>query len=736
MDRRAIAKEILWVFATVGLMAAIARFTLGLGMTTALTDSTPWGLWIGFDVLGGVALAAGGFTMAATVYIFHLEKYRPLARPAILTALLGYGAVIAGLICDLGLPWHIWKPLINWQHHSVLFEVAWCVMLYTAVLALEFSPTILEHPRFQWPIFRWLAHWLKRLTLPLVIAGIVLSTLHQSSLGSLFLAMPFRLHPLWYSPLLPVLFFVSAVALGLMMVTLEGFISAYLYRHQLKLDLFSGLGHAAWVLWLYLALRLGDLALRGVLPTALDGSWQSIFFLFEIGISALLPATLLSLPSVRASRAGMGTCAGLTVLGMVLNRLSVSVIAVYRTPGTTYFPTGLELAVSAGIVSAAGLVFLFLTENLKVFSTEMEPEPVRPLPYARPVGDSFRKTVARRLLVLILSAALVAVLLSAQVLTGQSLQCGTPCHVMEPYYGSWVSSDYLAQKHAKSGIPCQTCHDRSIKDSVREVVSNITHSYEVPLKEQEFPAEDCFRCHGDYASLIELTPGYTVNGKKVNPHAYKVEPQALDPEAYKADPEAPDPHDTEKGELECYQCHKVHKESPGLASCYECHHDGIFLNCSVCHKEWNGADLLGQAHAEADVTCLDCHEPTIQQQVQEGVKVATKDYEAAFAEREFPKESCLRCHEHGSYEQLIELTKDYTVHGEKVNPHAYKVDPEALDPQAYKANPEAPDPHDTEKGELECYQCHKVHKESPGLNYCYECHHDAIFLNCNVCHKE
>ncbi|MGD2135091.1 MAG: polysulfide reductase NrfD, partial [Gemmatimonadales bacterium] len=222
MPRRlALLKTILW--AMVGMLAAITavRFTYGLGTVTNLSDATPWGLWIGFDVMAGVALAAGGFVVAATVYIFRLEQYRRFARPAILTAFLGYLAVAVGLVYDLGLPWHIWHPVIYPQIHSVLFEVAMCVMLYLFVLALEFAPVVLEHPTLDHPLARTALQALKKVSIVLVIAGIVLSTLHQSSLGSLFLIAPHRLHALWYSPIIYVLFFVSAVGLGLLTVVLE-----------------------------------------------------------------------------------------------------------------------------------------------------------------------------------------------------------------------------------------------------------------------------------------------------------------------------------------------------------------------------------------------------------------------------------------------------------------------------------------------------------------------------------
>ena len=172
--------------------------------------------------------------LAATVYIFGLERYRPFVRPAILTAFLGYVAVAIGLLYDLGLPWHIWHPMIFPQHHSVLFEVAMCVMLYLTVLALEFSPAVLEHPWFdRRPALRAIHRVVRRLTIPLVIAGIVLSTLHQSSLGSLFLIQPFRVHPLWYSPILPLLFFVSGLPLNVL-VFISFYAWGFSWRNRLQ----------------------------------------------------------------------------------------------------------------------------------------------------------------------------------------------------------------------------------------------------------------------------------------------------------------------------------------------------------------------------------------------------------------------------------------------------------------------------------------------------------------------
>ncbi|MBK9120242.1 MAG: Ni/Fe-hydrogenase cytochrome b subunit [Phycisphaerales bacterium] len=360
-------KTILWAIMGVWVVVTVARFAHGMGATTGLTDVAPWGFWIAFDVMAGVALAAGGFVIAAAVYIFGMEKYHSLARPAILTALLGYIAVAVGLLYDLGIPWHIWHPMIFPQHHSVLFEVAMCVMLYLTVLSLEFSPVVLEHPLFHRPFFQKLLVLIKKLTIPLVIFGIVLSTLHQSSLGSLFLIQPFRVHPLWYSPIMYVLFFISAMALGLMMVTLEALVSAWLFGHRVRTDLLAGLGFlASIILPGYALLRIYDLWARGILPGALDGSWQAGLFLFELLVSAILPAILLALPRVRRSIPGLATCSVMVVLGVIGYRFNVCIVAFERPEGMAYWPTWTELGVSAGIVAAAALVFIFLNENLRI----------------------------------------------------------------------------------------------------------------------------------------------------------------------------------------------------------------------------------------------------------------------------------------------------------------------------------------------------------------------------------
>lgn len=365
--RRVLAtKAVLWFILGGAAILAIARFARGLGNTTALTDLTPWGFWVGFDVMGGVALAAGGFVVAATVYVFRLEKYHAIVRPAVLTAFLGYLAVVGGLLFDLGLPWNIWHMIIYWNPHSALFEVGWCVMLYSTVLSLEFAPVLFEAARH--PLLAKVYKFTKGATIPLVILGIMLSTLHQSSLGSLSLILPHRLHALWYTPILPILFFVSAIGLGLMMVSTESLVSSWLYEREPEIDLVQGLGKAArWVLGIYGVLKLADVAVRGEGAALFAGNYESWLFWIELLLSAIVPAVLLSLPKVTRSVAGLTTAAMMSVSGFVLNRIDVGGLAQIGPTGTHYVPAWTEVWISLGVVAAAALAYFFVAERFHLF---------------------------------------------------------------------------------------------------------------------------------------------------------------------------------------------------------------------------------------------------------------------------------------------------------------------------------------------------------------------------------
>jgi len=362
----AVLLTLLWI---VALGATLARMFWGLGAVTNLSDNTPWGLWIGFDVLCGVALAAGGFTMAGTVYVFRLERFRPLVRPAILTAFLGYLMVILALIFDLGRWYYIWHALIMWNPHSVMFEVAWCVMTYTTILALEFSIVVFE--KLKWHRLVKIMH---AITLPLVIVGMVLSTLHQSSLGSLFLIVPHKLSALWYTPILPINFFVSAVAVGLGMVIVESTLSARGFKRPVELPLLSDLGKAAAVvLGIYLAIKLADVTLRGAWAQAFVPGLPSLSFWLEIILGVVIPMILFANRRVRASDRGLFRAAALVVGGVVLNRLNVSLIGWIPTGNMTYVPSVGEIIITFSLVLLGVATYAFIARVFPIFQQVGEP---------------------------------------------------------------------------------------------------------------------------------------------------------------------------------------------------------------------------------------------------------------------------------------------------------------------------------------------------------------------------
>jgi Ni/Fe-hydrogenase subunit HybB-like protein len=356
-------RTVLVVILAAGFYSTLLRFTQGLGAATALSDHFPWGLWIGFDVLCGVGLAAGGFTIAAVVYLFHLDRFRPILRPTILTAFLGYGLVAVALLYDLGQPQRIWHPLVMWNPRSVMFEVAWCVMLYLTVLALEFSPVVFE--RFRW---HRALKIMKAVTVPLVIAGVLLSTLHQSSLGSLYLIVPSKLHPFWYSPWLPVFFFVSAIAVGLAMTIFESNLSARAFRRELELPLLRDLGKAmAVVLAVYGLMRFQDLFTRGALEHLRYLTAESALFGLEVLLGIALPATLLASRRVRESREGLFAGAVLVITGFLLNRLNVSITGLEAAAGVEYFPRWTEVSVTLFLVAIGFVVFSLAVKYFNVF---------------------------------------------------------------------------------------------------------------------------------------------------------------------------------------------------------------------------------------------------------------------------------------------------------------------------------------------------------------------------------
>jgi Ni/Fe-hydrogenase subunit HybB-like protein len=365
-----LGRSFLYLVAGCGTIAALARFAFGLGATTNLNDGYPWGLWITFDVLAGVALAAGGFTLSAIIYVFNLKKFEPLLRPAKVSAFVGYILAVLGILFDIGFPWRIWHPLVMWNTSSVLFEVSWCVMVYTAVLGVDMLILVLE----KLGRTRWLG-FLRSVYVVAVVLGLVLSALHQSSLGALFLVIPQKMSDLWATRALGPLFYASAVVCGLSVVILEALASARAYRREPEMELLTPLAKGlAGALLVYFAMKVTDLFARGVSIWALDR--VHLFFYLELFGTVALPAALLGFfPGNRRSPGALLGCAALSAFGVVLNRFNVVLTAYAGYRDFTYFPSLAEVAVTVGLLVLGILVFDAGARVLPVYGGSAAPRP-------------------------------------------------------------------------------------------------------------------------------------------------------------------------------------------------------------------------------------------------------------------------------------------------------------------------------------------------------------------------
>ncbi len=583
MNRVQNTKLILWLITGIAAAVGITRFIYGLGLTTNLTDATPWGFWIGFDVMAGVALAGGGFVITAIFYIMKKEEFHHLVKPAVLTAFLGYLAVIFGLLFDLGLPWNIWHMMIYWNPHSPLFEVGWCVMLYTTVLLLEFSPVPLEGAGR----YAKIRNILMKFRFPLVMLGIMLSTLHQSSLGSLFLIMPFKLHELWYSSILPVQFFISAVALGLMIVSLESLVTHWLYRRKPETKLVAKLAKAAiWVLGIYLAVKLVDIIFSGKTAMIFNGTWESNLYITELLLTAIIPIILFSISRIRNSNTGQWFGSTMAVIGIVMNRLDVGGVVMLSATGDSYTPSWTEIMISLGVVSVAGLVFLFVIEHFHIW----DEKPVNPdaLPYSKPAFDHASEVwlgapvVAARTkysLAFILAFAFGFAIMPGDVIQSEGV---TQITVEHARGGDTLFIDgnrdgygtvFNHKKHADS-TSCEQCHHMNLPQD----------------KES-----GCWQCHNSmYASTDVFN------------HDWHTSPKG--------------------GKLKCNQCHteNMNKVKATAKKCNDCHLDlipakakfkverylaGSYVDamhnqCINCHKEIAAKDI----EKEKLTQCANCHQ--------------------------------------------------------------------------------------------------------------------------------
>ena len=375
---------VLLLLALNGLAFLAVRLFSGIGAVTNLNNQYPWGIWIGIDVASGVALAAGGFVTAALGHVMNRTDYHAVVRPALLTAMLGYTFVALGVMIDIGRWYSIWHPLVFWNGSSALFEVGICVTIYLNVLYIEFLPVVTERfiGRVALPGFlsrldslvdralRALERGLSGTMFVFIIAGVVLSTLHQSSLGTLMVIAGPKMHPLWQTPILPLLFLLSAISVGLPMVIFESLLAARSFGLKLEMNILSKLGTmTAPLLGIYLAFKIGDMFIRKTFVYLTVLNTASVMFILELLIGVVIPLRIFLSREAVKSPPLLFAAASLTVLGVAVNRVNTFLVA-YTPPYSfgPYFPSLGEISVTIGFICILVLIYRALVLIFPVIS--------------------------------------------------------------------------------------------------------------------------------------------------------------------------------------------------------------------------------------------------------------------------------------------------------------------------------------------------------------------------------
>ena len=390
---------VLLTLTVIGFALIAVRFIWGLGAVSNMSDGYPWGIWITYDVAVGTAIACGGYAMAILIYIRNKMHYHPMIRSAILTSVFGYGLAGFSVMVDVGRPWNSYNFFIpsKWQVNSAMFEVALCVMAYTTVLLLEFLPAVLTTlEKTEWKTLqrfmdmlhrrtginrpermeerletvKELAAWLKprldKVLIFVIVLGITLPTMHQSSLGSLLLIASTKLHPLWHTGFLPLLFLINCMFIGYSIAILESVISSYAFKRPFETKELSGIANIIpWLTVIWLSVVIGDLAWRGQLAAAVSFDFYSSFFLLDFSLVAVGSLLLFS-GRKRQSIRWLFISAALIVLGGALYRFNVYLIGFNPGKGWHYFPALAELMITVGIVAFEILGYQVLVKILPV----------------------------------------------------------------------------------------------------------------------------------------------------------------------------------------------------------------------------------------------------------------------------------------------------------------------------------------------------------------------------------
>ena len=358
---------VLLFLAAVGIGLIAWRFAVGLGASTAMSDGYPWGLWIAYDVVTGTALACGGYAMALLVYIFNKGKYHRLVRPAVLTSALGYSIAGLSVMIDVGRPWLAWKLPIKvwtWNLDSVLLEVAICIMAYTLVLWIELSPAFLEKfGRKPWPIFEKSLIWI-------IALGMLLPTMHQSSLGSLMSLAGPRLHPLWNTGFLPLFYLMTCLAMGYAVVVIESAFSSAAFKHKVETGMLNKLAtFAAWGTILFVVLRFVDLAIRGRLADTARFDLRGILFWIE-NLLFVVPFVILLSKKGNASLGSLLRAGFCVIFAGALYRFDTFLVAFDPGPGWHYFPSVTEQLITIGLVALELAAYVAIVKHFPILTGE------------------------------------------------------------------------------------------------------------------------------------------------------------------------------------------------------------------------------------------------------------------------------------------------------------------------------------------------------------------------------
>ena len=373
--------KLLLAIMAVAAIVAFVRFATGIGTIANINNAYPWGWWVGYGIMTMIAIGGVGFTMTALVEILGVHRYHSFLRPAVLMGLLCYISAITMLMVELGRPWKVWMVLVSWAPTSALYEVGWCAFLYLTVLALEFAQVPVE--RLGWGRALRI---LRVIYIPIMLLGVTLSHLHQSSLGTLMTLIPHKVNELWWSDNLPLLYLFSAMMAGPAMAILEHLAAARWLGFAPRMDLLAGLARIeAWLVGLFFAFQMGDLFYRGAVDAMFTASWFAVSFWVEIVFGLMVPFVLLMMPEVRESRRGLATACALVIAGVLLHRLNVAVIGLRVRHWETYVPSLGEVTITLGITAAAIFAFGWLARILPIHEELPAPEG-KPLPEARVAG--------------------------------------------------------------------------------------------------------------------------------------------------------------------------------------------------------------------------------------------------------------------------------------------------------------------------------------------------------------